>query len=141
LEYGTVNDPLPEGWEMLPYDNLGNFYAGNMPIMTADAHFFPAALPNDGFLDLLCIDGDIPRLAAIKCLTAVENNKLFDLPYVSYRKVSAFRVVPRSPKGYISIDGESIPFQPFQVEVHRGLGKTLSRTGRIFEGPGLPLRL
>jgi len=30
LRYGTVNDKLPEGWEMAPYDSLGNFYCGNV---------------------------------------------------------------------------------------------------------------
>jgi sphingosine kinase len=29
LRYGTVNDKLPEGWELAPYDKLGNFYCGN----------------------------------------------------------------------------------------------------------------
>jgi sphingosine kinase len=30
LRYGTVNDKLPEGWELIPYDKLGNFYCGNV---------------------------------------------------------------------------------------------------------------
>ncbi len=30
LRYGTVNDKLPEGWELVPYDRLGNFYCGNV---------------------------------------------------------------------------------------------------------------
>jgi sphingosine kinase len=55
---------------------------------------------------------------------------------VTYRKVSAYRIIPRDqPKGVISIDGEGIPFEPFQLEVHRGLGRVLTKNGR-FEGPG-----
>lgn len=30
LRYGTVNDKLPEGWELVPYDKMGNFYCGNV---------------------------------------------------------------------------------------------------------------
>ena len=30
LRYGTANDKLPEGWELVPYDKLGNFYCGNV---------------------------------------------------------------------------------------------------------------
>jgi sphingosine kinase len=30
LRYGTVNDKLPEGWELVPYDKLGAFYCGNV---------------------------------------------------------------------------------------------------------------
>ena len=32
LRYGTVNDKLPEGWELVPYDKLGNFYCGNVSL-------------------------------------------------------------------------------------------------------------
>jgi sphingosine kinase len=30
LRYGTVNDKLPDGWELIPYDKMGNFYCGNV---------------------------------------------------------------------------------------------------------------
>jgi sphingosine kinase len=38
--------------------------------------------------------------------------------------------------GYISVDGEKMPFEPFQVEVHRGLGTVLSRSGYLYEAEG-----
>jgi sphingosine kinase len=108
-----------------------------MAYMAEDANFFSPALPNDGFMDLVCIDGDISRLTSIRMLLAVENGKLFDMPLVNYRKIVAYRIIPKSKgDGYISIDGERVPFQPFQAEVHRGLGTTLSKTGRIYEATG-----
>jgi sphingosine kinase len=137
LRYGTVNDKLPEGWELVPYDNLGNFYCGNMAYMAADANFFASSLPNDGLMDLVNIDGDISRLSAIGLLLNVENGKFFDNPLVNYRKVLGYRIIPKfKGDGYISIDGERVPFQPFQAEVHRGLGTVLSKSGRIYEAPG-----
>lgn len=33
LRYGTVNDKLPDGWEMVSYDRLGNFYCGNVCVL------------------------------------------------------------------------------------------------------------
>lgn len=39
LRYGTVNSDLPEGWDLVPYENIGNFYCGNvsrMPARTQD---------------------------------------------------------------------------------------------------------
>lgn len=30
LKYGTVQDDLPEGWELIPYENIGTFYVGNV---------------------------------------------------------------------------------------------------------------
>jgi sphingosine kinase len=35
LRYGTVNDKLPEGWELVPYDKLGNFYCGNVSLASS----------------------------------------------------------------------------------------------------------
>lgn len=138
LKYGSINDDLPPGWHLAPYDKLGNFYSGNMSYMTADANFFPAALPNDGHLDLVTIDGDIGRSSTIQTLLAAEKGTFFDLPHVKYRKISAYRLIPKGRRdGYISIDGEQIPFEPFQAEVHRGLGTALSRSGHLYEAKGV----
>ena len=138
LKFGSVKDLLPSGWSLVPHDRMGNFYSGNMAYMAADANFFPASLPNDGYLDLVTLDGDISRTAAIQSLMAVENGKFFDMPHVNYRKVSGYRIIPKSQKhGYISIDGERVPFQPFQAEIHRGLGTVLSRNGHLYEAKGV----
>lgn len=42
----------------------------------------------------------------------------------------------RDDGGYISVDGEKMPFAPFQVEVHRRLGTVLSRSGYAYEAEG-----
>jgi sphingosine kinase len=108
-----------------------------MAYMASDANFFSSALPNDGFMDLVCINGDISRLSALQMLSAVDNGKFFDMPLVSYRKILGYRIIPKNQgDGYISIDGERVPFQPFQAEVHKGLGTVLSKTGHIYEAPG-----
>lgn len=108
-----------------------------MAYMSSDANFFPAALPNDGFMDLICIDGDCSRLSAINMMLSVDTGKFIDLPLVWYRKILAYRIIPKQQgDGYISIDGERIPFQPFQAEVHKGLGTVLSKTGHIYEAMG-----
>lgn len=138
LHFGTINDELPAGWTLFPYDRLGNFYSGNMALMAPDTNFFPATLPNDGCLDLVTVDGDISRTAAIRSLLAVGSGKFFDMPHVNYRKISGYRIIPRDQKdGYISIDGERMPFQPFQAEVHKGLGTVLSKSGHLYEAPGV----
>lgn len=159
LRYGTINDKLPDGWDLVPYNQLGNFYCGNvslhfpslflplpsdqpntpkkMAYMAADANFFPPALPSDGYMDLICINGNISRLSALKMLLSVEDNKFFDIPAVSYRKILGYRIIPKDQgDGYISIDGERVPFQPFQAEVHKGLGTVLSKSGHLYESPG-----
>lgn len=137
LKFGTVNSKMPTSFTNVPANRIGNFFAGNMALMSPDADFFPASLPSDGHLDLITIDGDIGRLVAIKTFLGVEKGKHFDMTHVNYRKISGYRIKPLGQKGYISIDGESMPFEEFQAEVHRGLGLTLSRTGRRYEAAGV----
>jgi sphingosine kinase len=138
LQYGTINDPLPESWELVAHDHLGNFYAGNLAYMSPDANFFPAALPSDGCMDLVRIRADLPRRTSVATLLAVADNKFFDLPHVDYQKVSAYRIIPKNQRdGYISVDGERIPFEPYQAEVHKGLGTVLSKSGHMFEARGV----
>ncbi|KAF9873668.1 diacylglycerol kinase catalytic domain-containing protein [Colletotrichum karsti] len=130
LKYGTINDDLPEGWELIPHNTLGNFYCGNMAYMAADANFFSAAFANDGLMDLVLIDGDVSVSSQLNMLLSVENGKFFDNPLVSYKKVTAYRIIPRDQEdGYISIDGEKVPFEPFQAEIHKSLGRVISKRG------------
>ncbi|KAL8388731.1 hypothetical protein RB599_010060 [Gaeumannomyces hyphopodioides] len=136
LKYGTINDKVPEGWETFTSDKLGNFYCGNMAYMMPDSNMFSAACIDDGLMDLVMVNGDISPFKAISLMTSVESGHFFDSPLVSYRKVSAYRITPRNQAdGYISIDGEHVPFEPFQCEIHRGLGLVISRRG-LYEAPG-----
>lgn len=107
-----------------------------MAYMAPDANFFSASLISDGCMDLVMIDGDVSPLTAAKTMLAVESGKFFDMPTVTYKKVSAYRIIPRDQdEGYISIDGERIPFEPFQAEVHQGLGRVISKAGK-YEAAG-----
>ncbi|KAK5073979.1 sphinganine kinase lcb4 [Lithohypha guttulata] len=47
------------------------------------------------------------------------------------------KVASSGKTGFFSVDGEQLPWQPFQVEIHRGLGTVLSRTPGVYqyEGP------
>jgi len=157
LTFGTISSPLPTTFTPLTHHpNLGNFYAGNMTWMSAGTPFFAAALPSDGSLDLINIDGNLGTMSALGTLLSVEGKDggVFSREEVKYRKVKAYRVVPYGKGGwfrgdseqgkskrrtakdeYISIDGERIPFAPFQCEVHEGLGTVLSKTGWKYEAP------
>ncbi|GAB0138596.1 hypothetical protein EsDP_00006825 [Epichloe bromicola] len=136
LKYGTVQDALPEGWELVKHEKIGNFYCGNMAYMAPDANFFPAALASDGYMDLVTINGDLSPIKATKLLFSVESGKFFDNAHVRYQKISAYRITPRDQDdGFISIDGERVPFEPFQAEIHQGLGRVISKRG-IYEANG-----
>ncbi|TKA28689.1 hypothetical protein B0A50_03016 [Salinomyces thailandicus] len=154
LRYGTINDKLPPTFETRDNPTLGNFYVGKMCWMSPDAPFFPTSLPADGKMDLVNISGTVPRSTAVAMLTSVEKGTLMNFPEVDYRKVVAYRISPRvhqsshglrsrvlrflggaekQTEGLISIDGEKVPFEPFQAEVVPSLATVLSRRGAIYE--------
>ncbi|RYP46592.1 hypothetical protein DL768_007214 [Monosporascus sp. mg162] len=138
LRYGTVNDKVPDDWVVLPTERMGNFYCGNMAYMAPGTNFFPATNPHDGMMDLVTNDGDIRLSKYLELMTSVEKESFFEQPLVSYRKITAYRLTPRDQAdGYISIDGERIPFEPFQVEIHPALGTVLSKNGK-YEANGPP---
>lgn len=86
-------------------------------------------------MDMVTNDANMPALKYLDLMTSVEKGEFFDKPATSYRKVVAYRITPRAKEGYISIDGERVPFEPFQAEIHQGLGTVLSRNGQ-YESPG-----
>lgn len=136
LKYGSVTDDLPSDWQVVPGETMGNFYAGNMAIMSKDTNMFPATLPDDGLMDVVTIDGRVSRGTAITMMNEIPSGRFFDMPELNLRKASAFRLVPHQKEGYISIDGERVPFEAFQAEVHQGLGTILTKSGRIYEAEG-----
>ena len=159
LRFGTVNSPLHPSFQKEDMPTLGNFYVGNMCWMSADLPFFATSLPTDGKMDMINISGLCPRLTGLRMLTTAGDGGLMDFPEVSYRKVSAYRITPRvhqpppqrrlrakfgrwlggagkQKEGLIAIDGERVPFEPFQAEVVQGLGTVLSKRGAIYEWDG-----
>lgn len=163
LKYGTANDALPADFTTQDMPHLGNFYVGNMCYMSPDAPFFAAALPADGKMDMIAIPGNIKRSTALKMLVQVEDGSIMNFPEAAYSKVLAYRISPRiSPtqmqnafgaklrrwlggsadqsEGLIAIDGERIPFLPFQAEIVPRMGSVLSKNGAIYEfsGPKSP---
>ncbi|CAN8101790.1 unnamed protein product [Discula destructiva] len=145
LKWGSMGDKLPEEWIKLDADRMGTFFAGTMAWMAPDVNFFNAALFSDGMLDIYLVDGAVPAAKVPGLLLSCQNNSFFDHPLVKYYKVSAFRIVPKyggcgegegdDKTGFISIDGEKAPFEPFQAEVHRGLGNIITKRG-VVEAPG-----
>ncbi|KAK5167941.1 sphinganine kinase lcb4 [Saxophila tyrrhenica] len=160
LRYGTINDPLPPSFHLEDQSTLGNFFVGNMCWMSPGNAFFPASLPSDGKLDMVNISGAIPRTRGLAMMSCIDDGTHMDFPEVSYRKVVAYRITPRIYEppsgrrvwtkvgrwlggegkrrtGLVAVDGESVPFEPFQAEIMPGLGMVLSKTGGVyeFEGP------
>ncbi|KZO95738.1 hypothetical protein CALVIDRAFT_499519 [Calocera viscosa TUFC12733] len=117
-----------EGWVEFP-EKIIYLYGGMMPYVSRDFMQFPVAEMNDGYLDL-CLQTPTSRGTLLGSQDGAEAGKQFFLPSQHYFKVHAYRAIPLAKQGNVAIDGERWPFLPFQVEVHPGLGRTLSMLGR-----------
>ncbi|RHZ67780.1 hypothetical protein Glove_299g83 [Diversispora epigaea] len=128
--YGTVNDPIPEDWEILN-DDLYLFFCGKTPWVGKGFLIFPCALPSDGLMDLVIMKRDtISKTKFINILKYTSTGAHINFNEVEYYKIKAFRLTPKNRQdGYIGIDGERIPFEPFQVEILPRLITLLSVDG------------
>jgi sphingosine kinase len=123
LSAPSLNQNPPSTWKKLDTshsDNLNVLYVGKMPYISKDVQFFPAALPNDGAMDMVISDTKMSVMEAIKMFDQVGNGHHVFNEKVLHAKIAAYRLVPRlknSRNHYISVDGESFPFEPLQVEV------------------------
>ncbi|CAG8576299.1 3970_t:CDS:2 [Funneliformis mosseae] len=130
-KFGSVNDPIPSDWTVLNDDGY-IFIAGKIPWISKGQIVFPCALPSDGLLDLMVVNTEkVSRMKVASILTSFEESSHINMKEVNYYKVAALRLTPKNKDvGYISIDGERVPFEPFQVEVHSKLINVLSIDGR-----------
>jgi len=87
-------------------------------------------------MDLITIDGDLSRRRAIGLTDSVTDGSVIDQKEVRYLKISGYRIVPRQKEGFISVDGERIPFGGVQAEVHEGLGCVLSKSVNHYQAMG-----
>ncbi|GAA5875892.1 hypothetical protein JCM3774_001114 [Rhodotorula dairenensis] len=128
--------PGPDGVEPGRYsidlseDGVFFLYGGKVPFVSKDVMMFPAADPNDGLIDL-AIFTSMGRTEALKAMDGADSGSLFSHRALTYLKVKSYRL-NFTPKqgGCISIDGEEVPYEAFQVEVHPGLARVMSPTGK-----------
>lgn len=120
---------LPDGWSIYDKNITENsriFYAGKMPYIASTTNFFPAALPNDGAIDIIVFDSRSNLLATANALLSLDKGTHVWEDCVKHSKVEAFRLIPRSKKEcYISVDGEWFPYETFQVEILSGILRTI----------------
>ncbi|KAF8208079.1 ATP-NAD kinase-like domain-containing protein [Mycena galopus ATCC 62051] len=140
LAFGTTDTPFPlgvvherleaplePGWHTFRTP-VQFIMAGKLPWLSRDSMMIPLA-KNDGLIDVVIAP---PRsaLASIKSVDGQEEGKFIREPDCYYFKVEAYRCTPLERSGYISVDGEAIPYKPFQVENHARLARIMSMETR-----------
>ncbi|KAJ4000735.1 ATP-NAD kinase-like domain-containing protein [Lentinula boryana] len=118
-----------EGWTTFP-EPLLYLYAGKGPYVGRDLMAFPVSLPDDGLIDIVVQSTkNFSRTDVLASFGGAPKGELYWNDSLHYVKAEAYRIKPLSKKGYLSIDGESYPFEEFQVEVLPKLANLLSSHG------------
>ena len=126
LKYPGLDSPPPTEWVKVDdqvASTLNQVYVGNLPYVSKGAQFFPAALPNDHLMDLIMTTSKSSIIDTFSAILAVEKGTHVHNSKVFHAKIRGYRLIPKiNSKGhYISVDGESFPFEPYQVEVFPGI--------------------
>ncbi|KAJ7092772.1 ATP-NAD kinase-like domain-containing protein [Mycena belliarum] len=144
LVFGTTDSPFPRGvvherleapvapgWHTFRTP-LQFICAGRLPWLSRESMTLPL-VHNDGLVDVMLVP---PRSAldSFKSIDGQEEGRFLREQDCYYYKVEAYRCTPLERTGYISIDGESIPYKVFQVENHPRLARVMSMETRL-KGP------
>ncbi|PKI82347.1 sphingosine kinase [Malassezia vespertilionis] len=140
LRYNSILDPIPEPKPVLDWHEcttmprehemevwtrikaaVSSLYSGKMPYVARSLKAFPYAHPADGYLDVLIQTQNSSVVEKISATAHGERGKHIHDNNISYFKVRALRVTPHrvhdNAQHYLSIDGEMMPYGPFQVEI------------------------
>lgn len=90
------------------------FWACNTAWAAYDAKPAPSATLHDGSWTLVLVR-EASRYSMVNLLLSLETGEHISNPNVEIVQCRAFRLVPRSSSGNLSLDGEVVPFGPIQV--------------------------
>lgn len=142
---GTASSPPPSKDRWVHIDvPISSVYMGKVPYVAQTLLAFPYASPNDELIDVLIQDQQTSALKKIIATTHGETgDHVFDHG-MHYFKVQAIRITPqhdykskKKAQRYLSIDGESVPYAPFQVEISQLRATLLSLTDDTWTPPCL----
>ncbi|KAL1944512.1 hypothetical protein VTO73DRAFT_2942 [Trametes versicolor] len=115
--------------EWVTFDRpLVYLFAGKGPYVSSDVLQFPVSLPTDGLIDVT-VQERTTRTAMFKAIDGSQRGDHYWMDTQHYYKAYAYRVEPADSKGWLSVDGEAFPLEPYEVEVRPGLGTLLSMYG------------
>jgi len=128
----------------LPSDGLMDLVTIDGDISRRKALDLLLSVPNNTFFDKECVRVRkvnavrvIPRYGTMADLTVESQQGQNKLGRVMDRiGLSRSGGHANRDGGCFAVDGEKMPFEPFQIEVHRALGTVLSRRLGVYEAPG-----
>lgn len=139
----SLSPPSTASWVHVDVP-VSSVYVGKVPYVAQSLLGFPYASPNDELIDVLIQD---QQTSACKKIVATMHGETGDHVFdngIHYFKVQALRITPRcehkskkKTRRYLSIDGENVPYAPFQVEISQLRATLLSLKDDAWKPPCL----
>ncbi|XP_064087561.1 sphingosine kinase 2-like [Macrobrachium nipponense] len=120
-----LGESLPNDWETVE-DDFIIIYAVYQSHIGTDVFLAPNAALNDGIIWLLLVRGDATKSSITKFLLGMDGSHI-NIPGVEMIPVEAFRVEPSGKSGYLTVDGEVIPWGPLQAQILPSKGRIITR--------------
>ncbi|CAI5766098.1 sphingosine kinase 1 [Podarcis lilfordi] len=123
--------PVPEHWTVAPEEEFVSIICIQHSHLGADLLLAPQAKLYDDAIHLFYVTAGVSRLSMVKFFMAMDKGTHLALnsPYLHYVPVKAFRLEPLVRKGSMTVDGELLPCEPVQGQMHRRLARVISSTG------------
>ena len=117
VEIPKLNEDLPREFKHIkgPFTLI---LACNTTHCSYNAHTAPAADLQDGYV-LLTYVKHCDRWTLLKMLMGFENGSYLKMPCVKQIKTRAFRIIPKSSEGILTVDGEVVPCRLAQCKVEQ----------------------
>lgn len=120
--------PVPKYWTTAPDEEFVSIVVIYQSHLGADLVLAPTAKLYDDAIHLFYVTAGVSRMAMIRFFMALDKGThlSFNNPHLHYVPIKAFRLEPLVPKGLMTVDGEVIPCEPVQGQVHRRLARVIS---------------
>ncbi|XP_066515228.1 sphingosine kinase 1-like isoform X2 [Hoplias malabaricus] len=123
-----LDQPVPAHWTVVSEEDFVLVLAMYQSHLAEDLIAAPASRLDDGIIHLIYVKAGISRAALLHLFLAMEKGTHLSIncPYVVYVKARALRIVPYSPKGTITVDGELVEYGPVQAQIHSSLARLIA---------------
>uniref|UniRef100_A0A8C8SVF2 sphingosine kinase n=1 Tax=Pelusios castaneus TaxID=367368 RepID=A0A8C8SVF2_9SAUR len=114
------DQPVPKHWTVVPEEEFILIFAIYQSQLGADFIMAPSAKLHDSSMHLFYLKAGISRLALLRLFLAMDKGTHLDMncPHLHYVPVRAFRLEPFTSTGLMTVDGEPLPCEPVQGQVH-----------------------
>ena len=125
----SLSDPIPSNWKTLE----GEFVLVSVAMVSHMAHGIfthPKIIIGTGALHLSYAT-EMSRMRMVTMFRGTETGKHVEMEELNSIDVKACRIVPITEPGMLTIDGEPVVYGPFQMQVHKHLGRVMRRKRRV----------